>query len=110
MPVRFTSDQGRRVYRSVHEAYRERVQAYQPTEAYQQALRKRQVWGEPLFGEAKQGHGLRWFRLRRLGKVNGEALLTASGQNIKRLLQHRGWGRRPIPTGAAGQVVPASFR
>ncbi|MDQ3999546.1 MAG: transposase [Actinomycetota bacterium] len=41
---------------------------------------------EPLFGEAKDWHGLRRFRLRRLEKVNMEALLVASGQNVKRLM------------------------
>src|SRR5258707_7644184 len=53
------------------------VQAYQPTAAYQKALRTRQVWVEPLFAEAKEWHGLRRFRLRRLWRVNSEALMTA---------------------------------
>ncbi len=39
-----------------------------------------------MFGEAKEWHGMRRFRLRRLEKVNIEALLIASGQNVKRLL------------------------
>jgi len=38
----------------------------------------------------EQWHGLRRFRLRRLPKVNTEALLTAAGQHLKRLLQRRG--------------------
>jgi hypothetical protein len=42
-----------------------------------------------------------------LEKVNGEALLIAAGQNVKRLLSWRGWGRRPFPSGAAGIVLPA---
>jgi hypothetical protein len=70
-------------------------------------LRKRQVWVEPLFAEAKAWHGLRRFRLRGLERVNGEALLIAAGQNVKRLLCRRGWGRRPFPSGAAGAVLPA---
>jgi hypothetical protein len=37
--------------------------------------------------------------------VNCEALLIASRQNLKRLLQQRGWGRRPLPSGAALQVA-----
>jgi Transposase DDE domain len=61
---------GRAVYRSFGEEYLERVQAYRPTAAYQKALRKRQVWVEPLFAEAKAWHGLRRFRLRRLWRVN----------------------------------------
>ena len=40
---------------------------------------------ESLFGEAKDWHGLRRFRLRRL-EENMEALLVASGQNVKRLM------------------------
>ena len=61
----------------------------------------------PLFAEAKAWHGLRRFRLRGLPKVNGEALLVAAGQNLKRLLSRWGWGRRPWPSGAAGLVLPA---
>lgn len=105
-----TTSHGRRVYRSAYEAYLERVRSYHLTDDYQKARRKRQVWVEPLFGEAKQWHGLRRFRLRRLWKVNCEALLTASGQNIKRLLQQRGWGHRPIPTGSASLPVPRRKR
>ena len=84
---------GRWVSRSLEEEYLERVRAYRDTEAYRKALRKRAVWIEPLFGEAKEWHGLRRFRLRGLEKVNTEALMIASGQNVKRLL---GFGtRRP---------------
>jgi hypothetical protein len=100
-----TSDHGRSLQRAFAEADLDRVRAYRETEAYQKALRKRGVWVEPLFGEAKAWHGLRRFRLRGLEKVNGEALLTASGQNAKRLLSARGWGRRPYPGGALGVVA-----
>jgi hypothetical protein len=62
------------------------------TEPYQKALRKRKVWIEPLFAEGKLWHGMRRFRTRTLDKVNAETLMTATGQNIKRLLAfgHRG--------------------
>ena len=87
---------GRWVSRSLEEEYLERVRAYRETEAYRKALRKRSVWVEPLFGEAKEWHGLRRFRLRRLEKVNTEALMIASGQNVKRLLAFGSRGpRRP---------------
>jgi transposase len=99
---------GRQVHRSFDEAYLERVRGYHATEAYRKAMRKRQVWVEPLFAEAKDWHGLRRFRLRGLPKVNGEALLVAAGQNLKRLLSKLGWGRRPWPSGAAGLVLPAA--
>jgi transposase len=100
------SDRGRQVRRSEDEAYLDRVRGYHATEAYKKAMRKRQVWVEPLFAEAKAWHGLRRFRLRGLPKVNGEALLTAAGQNLKRLLGRHGWGRRPWPSGAPGLVLP----
>ena len=90
---------GRSLSRSFWAEYVDRVRAYQGTPAYEKALRKRSVWVEPLFGEAKDWHGLRRFRLRRLPKVNTQALLTAAGQNLKRLLRRHGWGRRPWPGG-----------
>jgi transposase len=93
---------GRQVRRQFDEDYLDRVRGYVGTAAYEQALRKRGVWVEPLFAEAKDWHGLRRFRLRGLEKVNREALLTAAGQNLKRLLSSRGWGRRPWPSGAPG--------
>jgi len=99
-----TSNRGRRVGRSLDEAYLDRVRGYHATEPFAKAMRKRQVWVEPLFAEAKQWHGLRRFRLRGWEKVNGEALVIAAGQNIKRLLSWWGWGRRPFPSGAAGAV------
>ncbi|MCZ7546758.1 MAG: transposase [Anaerolineae bacterium] len=90
----------RSVSRSIFEDYVERAQAYQATEAYRKAQRKRQVWVEPLFGEAKQWHRLRRFRLRGLFKVNVEGLMTAAGQNIKRLLKAKRWPKRHDPAGA----------
>jgi transposase len=99
------SDQGRQVHRSFHASYLERVKAYHHTPAYQKAMNKRKVWVEPLFAEAKDWHGLRRFRVRLLWRVNCEALRIAAGQNLKRLLKKRGWGRRPFPI----EVVCASF-
>jgi transposase len=104
-----TSTQGRRVYRHIGEEYLERVRTYQQTLAYQKALRKRQVWVEPLFAEAKDWHGLRRFRLRLLWCVNIEALRIAAGQNLKRLLKKRGWGRRPFPIEAMYASFLAAF-
>jgi Transposase DDE domain len=100
-----SSDQGRQVHRSFHASYLERVRGYQQTQAYQKAMNKRKVWVEPLFAEAKDWHGMRRFRLRLLWRVNIEALRIAAGQNLKRLLKKRGWGRRPFPT----EALCASF-
>lgn len=94
-----TSMTGRRLSRHRAEEYLERVRGYHATELYKKAMRKRSVWVEPLFAEGKQWHGMRRFRLRRLWKVNSEALMKAAGQNLKRLLKKRGWGRRPGPKG-----------
>jgi hypothetical protein len=103
-----TSRRARRVGRRFDEDYLDRVRSYQGTEPYEKALRKRRVWVAPLFAEAKQWHGLERFRLRGLPKVNTEALLIAAGQNLKRLLSRRGWGRRPFPSGAAGLRLKGS--
>jgi len=99
------SDHGRLVHRSFHANYLERVRSYHQTHVYQKAMRKRKVWVEPLFAEAKDWHGLRRFRLRLLWRVNCEALRIAAGQNLKRLLKKRGWGRHPFPT----EAMSASF-
>jgi transposase len=95
-----TSDHGRMIHRSLYEAYLDRVRGYHATEAYQKAMRKRQVWVEPLFAEAKEWHGLRRLRLRGLMNANIQGLLIAAGQNLKRLLAATGWGRRDAPCGS----------
>ena len=102
-----TSAKGRLLKRSFDEADLDRIRGYHTTEPYAKAMRKRKVWVEPLFAEAKAWHGLHRFRLRGLENVNSEALLIAAGQNLKRLLSYRGWGRRPCPSGATGVVLPA---
>ena len=79
----------RLIWRSFGQDYIERVRSYQSTATHQKAVRKRQVWAEPLFAEGKQWHQMRRFRLWR---VNTGAFLIAAGQNLKRLLQGRGWG------------------
>jgi transposase len=105
------SNQGRLISRSFHAEYLDRVRGYRGTAAYEKALRKRHGWVEPLFAEAKQWHGLGRFRLRGLVNVNIEALLVATGQNLKRWLQATGWGRRELPGMAATiPVVAPSLR
>jgi hypothetical protein len=93
--------QGRSLRRGPLEEYVDLARAYQGSEPYEKALRKRRVWVEPLFGEAKQWHRLISFRLRMLEKVNIEGLMVASGQNIKRLLAARGRGPRDLAQAAA---------
>jgi transposase len=95
-----TSDHGRMVHRSLAADFLETVRGYQETAAYQKAMRKRQVWVEPLFAEAKQWHGLGRLRLRGLLNANIQGLLIAAGLNLKRLLAAAGWGRRHAPHGS----------
>ncbi len=79
---------------------REKMRGYHATEAYKKAMRKRQVWAEPLFAEAKLWHGLRRFRRRGLENANMEGVLIAAGQNLKRFLAATGWGRNHGPCGS----------
>jgi transposase len=107
--TRCTNSRGGRILtRSLDEAYLERVRGYHQTAAYRKARRKRNVWVEPLFGEAKQWHGMRRFRLRGLDKANMEGLRVAAGQNLKRWLAATGWGRRLGPCGSL--LAPSSQR
>ena len=63
-----------------------------------------------LFGEAKDWHGSRRFRLRTLEKVNAEALLIAAGQNVKRLLTFGERGpRRGAQVAALRQPSPHPY-
>jgi transposase len=86
------SAKGRIIQRPFNQEYIERVRRYHETAACRSAISKRKVWVEPLFAEAKTLHGLRRFRLRGIEKVNMEGLMTAAGQNVKRLLRHQGTG------------------
>jgi Transposase DDE domain len=86
-----TNKNGRSLRRAPKDEYIDLVRTYMQTEPYQKAIRKRKVWIEPLFAEGKLWHGMRRFRMRTLEKVNTEALMMATGQNIKRLLS---FGRR----------------
>ena len=101
------SRSGRHLRRSFFQEYLDRATSYRETEAYKKAMRKRQVWVEPMFGEAKQWHQMQKFRLRGLVKVNIQGLLTAAGQNIKRLLKAKPHKNRPDPTNIV--ALRASF-
>jgi len=102
-----TNKEGRTIFRHFDEEYLERVRSYRDTEPYKKALRKRKVWIEPLFAEAKDWHGMRRFRLRGLKRVNIEALVIAAGQNVKRLLTFG--SRKPKPPAKAAALRPSVF-
>ena len=92
-----TNKRGRRVHRSFFQAELDQAASYRETPLYQKAMNKRKVWVEPKFAEAKQWHGMYRFRLRRIWRVNIEALLIASVQNIKQLLKGKHQQNRPKP-------------
>lgn len=104
------SQSGRHLFRSFHQDYLDRAETYRTTEAYKKALRKRQVWVEPLFGEGKQWHQMTRFRLRGLERVNIEGVMKAAGQNIKRLLRDTNRRNPRTPTGGAGVLPLFSFQ
>ena len=95
---------GRAVNRNFDEGYFERVKGYYGLEAYKKAMRKRKVWIEPMFAEAKQWHGMERVRLRTLERVNTEVLVMAAGQNVKRLLTFG--PRKPWKTAQAAALRP----
>ena len=51
------SNRGRIVHRSLYADYLDKVRGYHATEAYKKAMRKRQVWVEPL---VRRGQALAW--------------------------------------------------
>ena len=104
------SDRGRMIHRSLYADYLERVRSYHATEAYKKAMRKRKVWVEPLFAEAKDWHGLRRLRWRGLDNANIHGLLIAAGQNLKRFLAATGWGRRHAPCGSLVALLREPWR
>jgi hypothetical protein len=98
---------GRVISRPFDEDYRELARQRETTAAFKRASRKRQVWVEALFGEAKDWHQLRRFRLRGLDNVNMHGLLVAAGQNLKRLLAAIRRRHRPVGEQRAAALVPS---
>jgi transposase len=96
-----TNKNGRSLRRSPKDEHIDMVRAYMRTEPYRKAVRKRKMWIEPLFAEGKLWHGMDRFRTRTLKKVNAEALVTATGQNVKRLLAFAGKGPKELAQAAA---------
>ena len=96
-----TNKNGRSIRSGPKDEYIDLPQSYMQTEPYQKAIRKRKVWIEPLFAEGKLWHRMCRFRTRKLEKVNTEALMIATGQNIKRLLSFGGDTPRKLAQAAA---------
>jgi transposase len=97
-----TSPRGRRVGRSLEENVLDRVRTYHATEPYAKAMRKRQVWVEPLFAEAKAWHGLRRLRLRGLLNAN----IRGKAQQLLHQLYRLGVAKHLARAGTDGRTHP----
>jgi transposase len=88
----------RKVTRDLDEDVRDRIRALANTEAFQQSRRERKKV-EMRFAHMKRILRLDRLRLRGLSGVRDEVLLTATAQNLKRLVKLL--GRAPPPFAAA---------
>src|ERR1700690_1284148 len=88
----------RKVTRDINEDVRDRVPALADTEAFQQSRRERKKV-EMRFAHMKRILRLDRFRLRGLSGVRDEVLLTATAQNLRRLVKLL--CRAPPPLGVA---------
>ena len=87
----------RKVTRDLNEDVRDQVRALANTQAFEQSHRERKKV-EMRFAHMKRILKLDRFRLRGLNGVRDEVLLTATAQNLRRLVKLR--GRAPPPFAA----------
>jgi len=104
-----TRDTARSVSYHIHEDSIQQARQFNQTRAYRisQRMRKRI---EELFGEAKELMGLRRAKFRRLKFLREQVLMTATAQNIKRmvkLLSRRGPKTEALE--ARGLLIPYSM-
>jgi hypothetical protein len=92
-----TPSTSRKVTRDIDEDVRDRVRALANTEAFQQSRRVRKKI-EMRFAHMKRILKLDRLRLRGLSRVKDEVLLTATAQNLRRLVKFL---CRPPPIAAA---------
>ncbi|MHB8881308.1 MAG: IS1182 family transposase [Thermodesulfovibrionales bacterium] len=81
-----TRDRARSVSMHIHEASMQKARALNKTLAYRLSQRMRKKI-EELFGEAKELMGFREAKFRGRRHVREQVLMTASAQNIKRLVK-----------------------
>lgn len=76
------------VTRHVWEEAKEQVRLNRLTKSGKILYKKRRETIERSFADGKELHGLRYCRLRGLQKVQEQALMTATSQNIKKIANH----------------------
>jgi hypothetical protein len=96
-----TTSTSRKVTRDIDEDVRDRVRALANTQAFQQSRRERKKV-EMRFAHMKRILRLDRLRLRGLSGVKYEVLLTATAQNLRRLVKFL---CRPPPVAAATSPV-----
>jgi transposase len=82
--------QDRQIKRLLYQNDFDKAQEVARTVSYKRNMHLRKTLIEPLFGEAKEQHGLNRARSRGLLKVKIQVLFTATVLNIKRLMQYAG--------------------
>src|SRR3954447_22886735 len=98
---------GRQVLRYRDERYVDRVKSYRGTFAYEKALRKRRVWVEPLFGEAKDWHGFRQVQAQEVGE--GEHRGAANRLRTEHKEVGSGSGAGSAEVGTSGGLASTRF-
>ena len=83
----------RKIPRDINEAARDHARSLYGSDVYNRSARDRKKI-ERLFGEAKRNMAMTRLRLRGLSGAKDEFLLTATVQNLKRLIKH---ASRPPP-------------
>ncbi len=77
------------ITRHVWQDAKERVDAHRKTAAGQKIYARRKETVERSFADGKQLHGHRYARLRGIGKVQEQCLLSAACQNMKKIAMHK---------------------
>ena len=83
----------RTIYRHMDDVFKERAMEHLLTDAAQETMRKRKVYAEWVNAESKTRHGLRRAMFRGLEQTTIQVMMTASVQNLKRLV-----AQIPAPT------------
>ena len=81
-----TRDRARSLSHHLYQDEIDMVKNLSKTKGYRISIKKRKTI-EALFGEAKEQMGLRVCKFRRMWNVSEQFLLTATAQNIKRMIQ-----------------------
>jgi transposase len=80
-------DRGKRIFRNLHCVIQAKTKAREKTKEFKKHRAQRQWKMEGLFAEAKTFHGLDRARYRLRANMQIQAYMTASVQNIKRLMK-----------------------